>query len=144
MQGYFKRVFDYSFTAVHEAMPKCMPRTLAVGNLMGVKALTDGVQLPYGTCQSSYRGFESRRMLSAYRQWFGTMPETAKKDCCGKHNIQQKSNCSTEDVAKPIIGSDVLSALSDSGYRKSIIWTKRILSVHMRGCSSLWPQVTYE
>ena len=25
LQGYFKRVFKISFTAVHKAMPKCMP-----------------------------------------------------------------------------------------------------------------------
>jgi hypothetical protein len=25
LQGYFKRVFEISFTAVHKAMPKCMP-----------------------------------------------------------------------------------------------------------------------
>ena len=25
LQGYFKRVFEISFTAVHKAMPTCMP-----------------------------------------------------------------------------------------------------------------------
>ena len=50
MQGYFKRVFEISFTAVHKAMPKCMPEeSLAPWQSdESLKLKTDGVQLPVG------------------------------------------------------------------------------------------------
>ena len=64
MQGYFKRVFEISFTAVHKAMPKCMPEeSLAPWQSdESQKLKTDGVQLTAGPVKSIYRGFESRRM----------------------------------------------------------------------------------
>ena len=52
MQGYFKRVFDCSFTAVHKAMPKCMPEEfLALGNLMSLENSNRWGSTPHGTYQ---------------------------------------------------------------------------------------------
>lgn len=52
MQGYFKRVFGFSFTAVREAMPKCMPEEfLALDNLMSLKSSNRWGLTPHWTYQ---------------------------------------------------------------------------------------------
>lgn len=110
---------QHTFTAVHKALPKCMPKRPCVMCRESRSAFrTCKVPFPRDRGRSLYRGFESRRVpiLSAYRQWFGFCPQ-------GKQN---EHSCAAAVKAILLSGGSRIQALPVYGYRATSSKTKRL------------------
>lgn len=110
---------QHTFTAVHKALPKCMPKKPCVMCRESRSAFrTCKVPFPRDRGRSLYRGFESRRVpiLSAYRQWFGFCPQ-------GKQN---EHSCAAAVKQFNCHGGSRMQALPVYGYRATSSKTKRL------------------
>ncbi len=75
-------MFEYPFTAVHKALPSCMPEVLlAFSNRMRLF-----ISARWGASPQLFRGFESRRMLFSISLLVWKVPETAKQ-CESTENL---------------------------------------------------------
>ena len=117
-------MFEISFTAVHKAMPKCMPEeSLAPWQSdESLKLKTDGVQLPVGPVKSIYRGFESRRMLFEHIASGLVTAGNGTDDGVRKHARTLLKNAIAQLKKRSFVFiSNALLALFGNGYRVSTI-----------------------
>ena len=134
--------------AVHEDIPKCMPRVACPwqsSEFVGLyrSVLFDGVQLPL------FRGFESRRAPKAHRQWLGFVLRDAKRTvheivCENVFNLtfviirqsEKRFGASRRAMQK--------QALPENGYRVIPNSAKRFLSALCRRHSNFQPLLLHE
>ena len=117
-------MFEISFTAVHKAMPKCMPEeSLAPWQFdESLKLKTDGVQLPVGPWGPFIAGSNFAVCFFEHIASGLVTAGNGKDDGVRKHarTLLKSSNCSAEEWRFLFI-SNVLLALFGNGYRVSNI-----------------------